>query len=684
MAVFVVKNRLPRVVGIFVKLLVWLLLSTTTSFTHQASIASAQTTIECQEEGEIPLEIQISHNPTEGFQKLSIDVQGPRFRTPNQTDNEIDESFSYFETGIQSANGYSVSMCVPDDQCLTVSVQLFAYFDFGSEIEGLYSFLPGEVSIMYNDEFISDKKGPFRYIGYGAQIVAELGNCEIVCDSDEALLELETVSAGTANYDWRVFDYATGEVAYTCPGEIIGPSDAIGNARCYWSAGQYYHERMCLPKSGCFALLAGESYLQAYVEDNPDVLNVTYDGTLMESFDNLQFEAIALNPPGEESTRNCPSWSSCGNDDSDSDGQFHLLEMFLFRDDVSREETPVMTWSLSSMDQQSREVPMEGDVGTGMIQAGDRALQYHRECVPKNNACIRFDLRVLPSETTSNVDYYGESDAYRLVVDGVVYGEGEYEFGAFRSPDDQGRDIFEQSQYVGHCTASQICSSSEVLLQVDLVSGPRSPTWNSYDVSWVLQNHYQDRNNDDWRQYDSLDSQSSYVLPDESYRYLSCVDSSYLEDNDSCTEVFVDETGLDNGNLAQYSISVDSVVFSERRTGCDDSSSYYLCVGYVGTPIGGDCKEPRLTQSAIIGLATGGAVMLVLCGLAVYSYIKKSKEEEPQLNDDAASGPVVAAAVGPTSEEAIAIPMPREPAAETPREDNNKKRPTGARYPSTA
>jgi hypothetical protein len=662
MLAVVFKNRLPlMMVGrIFPRFLVWLLLSTTTSFIHQASIASAQTTtaIECQVEGEVPLEIQISHNPTEGFRENYIEIQGPRFRAPGQTsDNEV-ESFRYFEYSILSANGYSISMCVPEDQCLTASVQVLTLFDYGSEmIHELYRFLPDEVSIIYNGEFIADKKGPFPYAGDGVQIVAELGNCEIVCASDETLLELETVSIN-ASFDWRVFDYATGEVAYTCPDEI---SDNVGNPRCYWSEGQYYHERMCLPKSGCFALVAGESNLQEFVwNDNPDLLNVTFGGILVESFDNIQFEAIALKAPGEASTGSCPSWTSCENGDGDSDEQFHLLEMFLFRDDVSREEASIMTWSLSSMDQQSQVVPIEGDLGMGTIQSGDRALQYHRECVPKNNACIRFDLRVLPSETTPNVHYYGESDTYRLVVDGVVYGEGEYQFGGST----QDSSTFEHSQYVGHCTASQVCSSSEALLQVDLVTGPRSPTWDSYDVYWALYNHCscQDRNND-WRQDDMLDSQISYVLPDESYRYLYCLDSSYLEDDDSCTEAFVGETGLDNGNLAQYSISVDNEVFSERRRGCDTSS--FLCEGYVGTPIGGDCEEPRLTQSAIIGLAIGGAVMLLLCALAVYFYIKKSKEE-PQCND-AASRPV-AAAVGPT-EEVIATPMPMAPAVETPRED---------------
>ena len=56
--------------------------------------------------------------------------------------------------------------------------------------------MPDEVSITYNGEAISDKKGSFPFSDDIVQIVAEFGNCEIVCDSDQTLLELETVNHG--------------------------------------------------------------------------------------------------------------------------------------------------------------------------------------------------------------------------------------------------------------------------------------------------------------------------------------------------------------------------------------------------------------------------------------------------------------------------------------------------------
>lgn len=139
-----------------------LFLTMTTAGIHQAPMAFAQqqTTIECPV-GEVPLEIEILHNPTEGFQAIAVDIQAPHLINDADDDDEIDiNSFSDSTTLLlPPIYGRRVSKCVPaedDDhhQCLTVRVQAMARFDPGTSrsIDDMYTLLPDEVSIVYDGD----------------------------------------------------------------------------------------------------------------------------------------------------------------------------------------------------------------------------------------------------------------------------------------------------------------------------------------------------------------------------------------------------------------------------------------------------------------------------------------------------------------------------------------------------
>jgi len=517
------------------------------------------------------LSIRIHSNITD----VSVGVFTPRSQD-NPAFGKEDGPFSFFETDVTGP----LDLCVPDDECLTLTITRYEY-------EGNNFLKPGEdLSATYADQALL-LLGPFAYIGDGSsKLVVQFGNCDVPCNDDEALLELTSATSDQASYDYYVVDRATGEQVAQCPGHVYSEN------RCYWESDNYYHDRICLPKTGCYTLVAGESNLQEYL-DRPDLLTVLYGGNQIAQIENLQFAAIDFGADGAS----CPM-TPCAEDEK-------LAEMFVYRREYYEEEYPNMTWAMTKMvDGFTVEV-------NGTMSYADRPLVYYRQCL-EDDACVRLDLSVpytdeLPrsyyngTTVVNDTTTYWEDGPYRLVIDGVVYGEEVYRFGAYDCTDES---VFSTTTFGGGCSTEKVCSEGESLLDVFLVAGPREEDW-GYDVRWTLYTH-RDGTDVDFIDYVNRGD----VLQNTTYRYLICFEHA----EDACTEFGIGAAGVENGSIAGYKIAVDNAVLVDQGSMCESGN----CEGLNVIQLGGDCPSDGLSSGSLAGVVVGSASAFGLACLAAY------------------------------------------------------------------
>lgn len=277
------------------------------------------------------------------------------------------------------------------------------------------------------------------------------------------------------------------------------------------------------------------------------------------------------------------------------------------------------TWTITSLQTDGSFIDVSGTHNYGQYP-----FVFHRTCAPRD-ACVTFELSV---PETKEVSYfssnstwsYGERNPYRVVVDGVVYAEKHYSFGDYQFDDDV--DPFRTSTLAGTCSSSQVCSDdNQSLLSVSLTTGPRDADWDTYNVGWQLQAHYENQTYPHTLEYLYGD-----FLPDTEYRHLTCFDKTV------CTEFGIRSAGVVSGDVADYEVAVDGQV-QAKGAECDpnDDDNCY----YISTYVGGDCKDDDgLSKGAIAGIAVGAAA-LGLVGFLVYRrYSQKQNSNEGSDNNN--------------------------------------------------
>jgi len=338
-----------------------------------------------------------------------------------------------------------------------------------------------------------------------------------------------------------------------------------------------------------------------------NVVNVIFDGRQWASFEDMHYETVTLNVGSSVcETSFCISESS------------HLVEMFLFRQDVYQQGNPNITWSLSTVGSGQ---PV-GDIGTDVISFGDRAFHYYRACIPKDNACVNFTISALPipedmtpldvtKDLALEVQEYKENITIRLVFGGNIYfGDQTY----FLSWD-------ETSYYAGdtvvttfgNCSSSQTCLDGLALLQVDLVTGQRDRTWpvaSEFEFSVGLYYGGSDHLGILW--------EFGPVLPLETYHFPVCFqyDETYSPKGiPPCSEFYMVSKWAENVEFAGYVVSLDGVVFPEREK-CFEGA----CKDLIVTPLRGQCDEMRTisgVSSSLITVVHGVILAVIFAGTMV-------------------------------------------------------------------
>lgn len=340
-------------------------------FSNPSRLALAEEQTLCQAD-EVPVAVTISHQPLDSLEFLDLSIQGSRFRQvgSNTTGTKV-KSFSYYQRLLDKdfndvpVVGELSAVCVPGDQCLVVMVQVNALpLTDGSTQR--YALSADEISIVYDGVVVSSNlQGPLPYgQNNGVMFAGELGDCEVLCDSGEALLEIQAATGSIAEYDWQVFDDATGQMIAHCPGSS---SSATETDSCYWTMDQFYSDKVCLPSDSCYTLVIGQMYLENTVADD-NVVTVVFDGNPSVSLENMRYVSVKLN---DGTSTGCDA-SGCGSDSKP-------LEMFVFREFMQMFDHN-FTWIVSNVD--AEQGPSNGMLDTGVTSFGDRAFYYHQACIP--------------------------------------------------------------------------------------------------------------------------------------------------------------------------------------------------------------------------------------------------------------------------------------------------------------
>ena len=392
------------------------------------------------------------------FPKTIIDVAATTVQGVPQGGVDTDGSFFNVHNDLISI---SHEICVPTNACLSLDIYQF----LNDEEEGALLEPDKNIFVTYGGQPIELTLPRLSHAGEGGiRAVALVGDCDTACGQDEALLEISGTVSYVADYEYYILDSKTGERVAMCPEFESEDKSYEDSQKCYWGSWGYNVDRFCLPKDGCYTLVAGEPRLRPY-DNFPDVFTVVYDGKETARVENFQYEAIDFG--ADEAS--CPA--PCTDEEQKVEiffsrqwGTFDVPEMVrheillfsLSKLFFSNGTCCFQTWTLTSM-----KVDESLDEPSGTHNYGDYPLVFHRTCAPRD-ACIEFALsvpdpkEVLYMEQNGTIPY-GEDDYYRLVVDGVVYGEKEYKFGNRQYDDDA--DPFRTSAFAG-CTFTSTCAGS--------------------------------------------------------------------------------------------------------------------------------------------------------------------------------------------------------------------------------
>jgi hypothetical protein len=501
--------------------------------------------------------------------KLNVDTQKKGFE---QFILSIFSSTEYAVNPLNKTNYYynyyneipeEASVCVPNDDCVFVvgSVQMF--------LEGSYNDTEPRTSYRLSDDDIAIFKdgekvalGPtFSYFELGSKSYTELGDCTITCKENESLVEISAYTGAASYYDWRIEDLNGGNIAAECPRDPSRPG------RCVWFAYEGHHPKMCLPSDTCHRLILGQNLFYDYEEGGAPVINVTVNGELISTWESPRFQTLDF---GNHCT------TACGADES-------LFEFFRFGS-VS-EKFPVITWDVKDINNVT--------FLNGVIAWNDRndtSLQYHQACVP-STSCLSFHA----SDPAANIG------TFQLAFDKVISVDTNY-----LSGDQYG--IIEYN--MGQCSASDICSAGESLLDLQIETG-RGVEWKDYILYWGVY---------DSKDHSNVDSVFSVYLPNRNYRAYRC-----LSMEDAGLDLYITTQSIENDVISDYIITVDGTVRDDR-----DVCTEGYCEGFTVTPLStlSTHSLSQSSQSSIIGIAVGCSVAAVVIILVVVFIVRRRRTQQ--------------------------------------------------------
>ena len=519
-----------------------------------------------------------------------------------------EDNFDYFQARPDTPTSFE-AFCVPADQCLTVSIHV-------KELNSGTDFPP--FSIIYNST-THTLHGPFPsklYVksglfDYHVQVGA---SCEVTCDKDHVLLEIEAMTGEASGYDWQLIDRLTNEVVQAClPPATPADSNAFYNNTCYWSSDGWFRDRVCVPKDGCYLLVAGENSYSNFLA----TLQVTFGGEIVLQTNSFHFESLHL--PHPESADTCSS-----NITNVCQGAAYpfpeAMKIFIFHSSVVYEDTPSLTWKADFI--------VSGQVisDQGTLFPGDRPLRYNQICMP---GCA--------SIYVSGTD---NATVYEVQVEGVIYVQAVSGIDFVVEGDEPLSDS-KRSHMVGSLCRSHDCEGpGQSLVEVDIRYAPEL-RHNSRETGVINANRWQLVDIPNFKEEEPPEPAIStslvlgfgfpYRQPGKLYRNQFCLSDKHVEkgsNNGRCAalNVFLGE----NSMAESYSVSVNGEFFSDRIDCSKEVPMFcvFLCnwvYGYyrpilsddtpvpIMTPLNGNCKMMAFSDYIAVGFMM--VALLSLCCL---------------------------------------------------------------------
>ena len=179
--------------------------------------------------------LEINVNVPDGVGKVLTGVAGRSF---NQSNHIIVTEFV-------SAG------CYPNDACVLARIQL-------EDVPDDVTIEESNIKIRKDGEVIPWLFEPHRFESEGMNmvlVVAEAGNCEVVCEQGETLFEIDAIPK-FHGLEWHLEDMATAETIVQCQGRDSEYTASI----CDWDLypfyeADYHTQKVCLPTNGCYRLV---------------------------------------------------------------------------------------------------------------------------------------------------------------------------------------------------------------------------------------------------------------------------------------------------------------------------------------------------------------------------------------------------------------------------------------------
>ena len=519
-------------------------------------------------------------------------------------------------------------LCVPLDKCLTVSIQVIE-LDTGAEFPP-FSILYENVNYNFLGPFPARSPGQEKRLDFYVQVGA---SCEVTCDENQVLLEIEALTAESSHYDWQVIDDLTNEVVHSCPADTNWSQDGWFRSSCYWYPYSWFRDRVCVPKDGCYRLVAGQSR----AEDNfyttfRGTFQVAVDGEVLLQTESFRFESLRLQH--HESPNTCSSNTNICQQ-LEAEPSLVDMEVFIFEEPLA-DVNVTLTWNANYYGS-------EGLVSyQGIFSSDDRPLQYNRICVP--------DCAIFNHQFSSEV--IGFLPTFQVQVDGIIYAE-DYQTGS-------------DGIVGGSCQAWEYCrEGGQSLVQVGIRYQPPLPlslddavdNWYIVDADGVEKPVFKGGSN--FRLYDEwigLGRRYPSMQPGKHYRRHVCLSDQYFQEGPNAGCTILDMRLEDEQAMETYSydVAVNGVFFNDRIdcskkvSGRDRSLCKWLDFVSPGdsrhiilTPLNGNCKTNHSIKTnhrtRYIAAGTVLGFLLMVASLSYYWINRRRATASKKNKNDNAS-----------------------------------------------
>lgn len=372
-------------------------------------------------------------------------------------------------------------------------------------------------------------------------------------------------------------------------------------------------EKRCLPRNGCYRLVAAGLDERYSTEDPTGSLKIAFDGIELARLTNLKFvsEPVSVFP------------EQCAQ--LDCSGGLVPLEVFILREPESAGvASPLLSVNLESVFTDRFDRRFVEHLWRSSMDKQNDNFMYFREC-KASRSCNRLELDMARTGVGLG-EYFEEVFSYRLQLDGDIWGD-EHFFASFVN---NGEAFgWQKHQYAGHgCDVDEVCGNGyQSLLSTELVTSPRTSQWISDPIQWEIRGTNAD-----------IDSSNllftDFLSPGETYRRFECFSPWYGD----CALFHISSSDIAEGRLNSYAVEVDGIG-QDVGTYCDDfllGADLYDCLdGFEATVIGGECGgisvgsagEDSSPSNSVIWLAI--LIPMALVGAGFFAYIQhKNRDEE--------------------------------------------------------